>query len=210
MIQATFRLRLPGDLWVAEVSTSFPTASFDLLGGVPTGDTALELGHLQADAPEDVVAAVRAHPDIHSYNLLSVDGNEALAHYEVADQRLYDLMRSFSVPPEFPFTVVDGWLEFSLTATQEQFETVKQTLQQSTRDYEMVSVLRSEQQTDLLTARQRECLTHALRNGYYEIPRAETLASLAADLDIDPSTYSETLRRAEQRILRWYIDGGST
>jgi predicted DNA binding protein len=194
---------------VAEVSTSFPDATFDLLGGVPTGDSALEFGHIRANAPQEVVAAIREHPGIHTYNLLSIDGREALAHYEVADQRLYDLMRSFSVPPEFPFSVVDGWLEFSLTVTKEQFETVKATLQQSTREYDLVSVLWSEQQDDLLTARQRECLTHALRNGYYEIPRAETLAGLATDFDIDPSTYSETLRRAEQRILRWYVDGES-
>jgi predicted DNA binding protein len=205
MIQATFRLELPADLWVREVSESFPGVTFELLGGVPDGEVALELGRLQADAPEAAVDAVRSHPDIRAYNLLFVDGTEALAHYEVADRRLYDLMRTFSVPPEFPLAVVDGRMEFSVTVTQAQFEAVRTALDGSDRAYEVVSVLRSDQRDDILTARQRECLTHAIRNGYYEIPRACTLADLAAAFDVDPSTFSETLRRAEQRVLRWFL-----
>lgn len=205
MIRATFRMTLPEDLWIAEVSTSFPQATFELLAGVPDGETALELGQLTAEIPENTVAAVRSHPDVQSYDLLFVDDNEALARYEVADQRLYELMRGFSVPPEFPFAVVNGWLEFNVTVTQEQFEAVTGALRNLDREYETLSVLRSGGREELLTARQRECLTHALRNGYYEIPRSKTLTALAADLDIDPSTYSETLRRAEHRILRWFV-----
>lgn len=51
--------------------------------------------------------------------------------------------------------------------------------------------------TDLLTPRQWGCLSLALRQGYYEIPRECTLADLAARLDVDPSTLNDALRRAD-------------
>lgn len=54
---------------------------------------------------------------------------------------------------------------------------------------------------DSLTTRQRELITLAYDRGYYEVPRSVDLNDLATLSDLDKSTVSEHLRRAEQSIL---------
>ena len=52
-----------------------------------------------------------------------------------------------------------------------------------------------------LTERQQEVLSVAVRNGYYETPRATTHRELAEKLDIAPGTVSQLLQRIEARLI---------
>lgn len=54
---------------------------------------------------------------------------------------------------------------------------------------------------DALTDRQREILETAHELGYFELPRGASAAEVAAALDLDPSTVTEHLRRAERNLL---------
>lgn len=53
-----------------------------------------------------------------------------------------------------------------------------------------------------LTKRQREVLTVAFDRGYYDIPRSASTKEIAAEVDLDDSTVSEHLQRAERNLLR--------
>ncbi len=108
MIRARFRLWLPDDLWVAEVSRPFPEARLRPLTGVPTGDRTLELGETRARDPRAVTGAVRDHPDVGSFELLYCDEERSLAKYETGDRSLFDLLGEGSLLPEFPLVVEDG------------------------------------------------------------------------------------------------------
>lgn len=52
-----------------------------------------------------------------------------------------------------------------------------------------------------LTARQRETLTTAIAEGYYEIPRGTTTAEIAAAVGVERRTAEEHLRRAERKVV---------
>lgn len=52
-----------------------------------------------------------------------------------------------------------------------------------------------------LTPVERATLETAVRNGYYETPREESLASLGARLGVSDVAVSKTLRRAERKLL---------
>ncbi|WP_254532953.1 bacterio-opsin activator domain-containing protein [Natrinema gelatinilyticum] len=52
-----------------------------------------------------------------------------------------------------------------------------------------------------LTPRQHEVVLLAYTNGYYDWPREQTGEELAAELGVSYSTFSEHLRKAEQKIL---------
>ncbi len=58
----------------------------------------------------------------------------------------------------------------------------------------------------LLTRRQAEVLRLALEAGYFEFPKGAGVEYLANRLRVAKSTVSETLHRAEQKILRAYVD----
>lgn len=54
-------------------------------------------------------------------------------------------------------------------------------------------------------ARQREILNKALDEGYFEIPRQITLQELADEMDIAKTTASQHLRKAEKKIMEFFI-----
>lgn len=54
---------------------------------------------------------------------------------------------------------------------------------------------------DFLTDRQREIVRTAHEMGYYEVPRRVTTGAVADALDLDPSTVSEHLQRAERNLM---------
>lgn len=207
MIRARFRIRLPEGLWVTAVSTAFPDARLRLLTGVPLGDRALELGEVVAAAPVTVTDAIRDHPDVRSLDRLYADDRRALTRYETTEQALYEFLGGPSLPPEFPLLVEDGRMEFDVTTTESGFEALGETLDASGLDYDLLSLVHSDRRDDVLTARQRECLEVALREGYFEVPRTSTLAEVAAELGVDTSTASETIRRGAGRVLDRYLLG---
>lgn len=209
MIEARFRMRLPADMWIVDVSTAFPAATFRLLTGVPMGETALELGEVRAADPDAVSEAIATHPDVLEYERLYAGDRRAIARYEAAEQRLYEFLGDSSLPPEFPVIVENGAMEFDMTATRDRFEAIGDALDASGFRYELLSVLEEPEPAPetLLTDRQRECLVVALREGYFRVPRTCTLEDVAERLEVDKSTASETIRRGAARVLEWYLVG---
>ncbi|GAB3018032.1 helix-turn-helix domain-containing protein [Natronobiforma cellulositropha] len=57
-----------------------------------------------------------------------------------------------------------------------------------------------------LTARQRELLAVAIREGYYEVPRRTTQRELAETLDLATGTVSEHLQRIEAALMAVYAE----
>lgn len=205
MIYATFRIQLPADIWVTELSKRFPTATFRLLSGYRADQTALELGEVLTETPEAVVDAMRTHPSITNYELLESDDKRALGKYESRDTALYDFVEQSSLTIEFPLDVQDGWYEFDLTGTRNELNRLQGILDESPLSYELRSLVRTTETDGLVTSRQREVLEAAHRRGYFEVPRDVTLAELADELDVDTSTASTILRRGTSTILEWYL-----
>ncbi len=56
-----------------------------------------------------------------------------------------------------------------------------------------------------LTERQREVIRTAYDLGYFEIPREASTDDIAAELDVDPSTVTEHLQRAERNLLTQHL-----
>lgn len=54
---------------------------------------------------------------------------------------------------------------------------------------------------DAVTDRQREVLRTAHEMGYYEVPREVSIADIADDMGLDPSTVAEHLQRAERNVM---------
>lgn len=207
VISAQFRIQLPADIWVADVSTQYPDVTFRLLSGYKLDGRALELGELRGDRPEAVVAAMRDHPAIHGYELLESGAGRALGKYETADTGLYEFVEGSGFAIEFPVEVEAGWYEFDLTGTREELDRLRSVLEASPYRYELDALVTTAETDSLLTDRQRELLETAVREGYFEVPRGCTLAELAAEVGVDKSTASTVLRRGEGRLVKWFLSG---
>lgn len=210
MITAQFRIQLPAGMWVTELSREFPAATFRLLSGFPTGERAVELGEVIATEPLEIAEAMRSHESIFEYDLLEATDRRALGKYESADTELYAFAEHTDAPVEFPVTVINGWYEFDLTGTREAFETFRDALDSLGMQYELQSIVSAPETEQLLTDRQRELLELAVREGYFEVPRECSLATLAERADADKSTVSTVLRRGEANLVKWFLTGPET
>jgi predicted DNA binding protein len=208
VIDARFRIRLPPNLYITDLSRSFPTTNFRLLTGVRTGDTASELGEAITDTPDAVVSAFREHEAIRGFEVLERTDGRLLTTYETTDVALYEFVEDTGFPPEFPIEVRDGHYEFDLTGTRGEFDRFRETLDEIDTPYELLSKVGTGQSERLLTGRQEELLTAGLREGYFEVPRECTLADLADGLGMDKSTASGIIRRAQACLIAWYLTGG--
>jgi len=207
VIDARFRIRLPEGVWVDEVSQAAPDATFRLLSGIRTGDRAVELGETVAADPVAVGEAVAAHPSVTDYECLEATEDRTLAKYETTDTELYEFLDESALPPEFPLVVRDGWYEFDLTGTRAEFDRLRDALEANGTAYELLSLTSVADDEGLVTDRQRELLDVALREGYFEVPRACTLADLADEVGVDKSTASRVLRRGQASVLASYLTG---
>jgi predicted DNA binding protein len=209
MIIARFRIVLPEQMWVAQVSRSFPEATFRLLSGIRTEDTAIELGEALTDVPQEVARATSSHRSVLQYERLVVSDDRILSKYTTTDVDLYNFVEQASLPPEFPIIVRNGFYEFDLTGTRMEFDRFRAALVDSEQAYELLSIAGTDRERGLLTDRQRELLEIAVQQGYFEVPRNCTLATLAEGIGIDKSTASEVLRRGEARLLKWFLTGSN-
>ncbi len=57
---------------------------------------------------------------------------------------------------------------------------------------------------DRLTSRQKEILAKAIALGYFEFPRRFSLTELSKQVGIKPSTLSQVLRSAEEKVMTQY------
>ncbi|HLD12530.1 MAG TPA: helix-turn-helix domain-containing protein [Candidatus Nanoarchaeia archaeon] len=53
----------------------------------------------------------------------------------------------------------------------------------------------------LLSEQQKKIFTYAYKNGYYELPRKLTIATIAKHLKLNPSTVGEHLMKAENKLI---------
>lgn len=207
MISARFRIRLPEGLWITRISQAYPGATFHLLSGYRTGETALELGEVVTDSPLDVVTAMQEQPSIRNYELLESEDQRALSKYETTDTALYDFVEHSALTIEFPVDVRNGWYEFDLTGTREELDDLQAVLEDAPLRYELLSLVEGTDPDGLLTERQREVLETAVRMGYFEVPRDCTLEALAAELAADKSTVSTVLRRGQAQLVKSFVSG---
>lgn len=204
-VTARFGIELPEDAWIAEISRTFPETEFRLLAGYPTDQGAVHLGEAVTATPDEVSEAIAAHPAILEYRRLHATDDRSLARYEAEGTGLYAFVEQTGLVVDYPVTVSDGWFVVEFIDSRERFDDFRAGLEASDRRFELRSVVEAVERRDFLTARQQEVLEAAFRAGYFEVPRDSTLAAVADDLGVDTSTASETLRRAQARLVEYHL-----
>ena len=113
-----------------------------------------------------------------------------------------------------PMTVKpDGWIYIELAAWQKKDITdlikkieTKGELQNLNISKETITDIYMPHLFPKLTKKQKEVVTLAYRNGYYEFPKKTNIEKLSKSLKLSPSTFQEHLRKAEARLLPFFAD----
>lgn len=207
MPQARLRITLPEGTWIHDVSTASPEAEFRVLAVIPDLETGTGVGLLEVTAPdlEAVVGAMAAHDGLVAVNPLRASGEECLVEFETTEPLLLVPMQESGVPLELPLTIREGTAVVDLTATQDRLSAFRDRLEALGLSFEVEHVKQVMNAADLLTEKQRTLMLTAVEAGYYDTPRTSTLTDLAAEVGMAKSTVSETLHRAEERVIKQFV-----
>lgn len=202
MPQATFTITIPDAVWIGKLSRAYPDAVFRVLAAIPDDTVGSGLVKVRHDDIDGVLEEFRSFESVTRTEVMHRGDEQALVQFETDVPLLLFAMQESGVPLQTPFEIVGGKVTWELTASQER-------LSDLTDQFEALGipfdVERLQQRTDseqLLTANQARLVEEALERGYYDTPRTCTLVELAEELGMAPSTVSETLHRAEERVMK--------
>ena len=206
MPQATFAVTLPETVWVQQVSTANPEATFRVLAAVPGVESGFALVRIAGPDVSAVVEDMDDHPQILELSLVQYSDNEATIHFETTAPLLLFSSRESGMPIELPVEISDGKAALEVTGSRNRLSELAEQLSQFGLQYQVEHVSEHLHDSQLLSERQRELIVTAVEQGYYDTPRRCSLTELADHLEIAKSTCSETLHRAEESVIKEFVD----
>lgn len=205
MPQARLHVTLPEHVWVGEISSRYPDVRFRVLAALPSDDeTGVGLLELEGDDLPTVVGEIERNDGVSSLDILESSPDSVLVQFTTTEHLLLLTMRDAGIPLELPIVIEGGTATVDVTAPHEQLSALKTQFEMVGVDFEVAYLYETTSTERLLTDRQEEIVGKAIEAGYYDTPRTTTLTELAEELDVAKSTLSETLHRAEGRIVKQF------
>ncbi|WP_266081045.1 helix-turn-helix domain-containing protein [Haladaptatus caseinilyticus] len=210
MPKARVRFRPPGGSLEGpfRLSSEHPNDEFRLLSAYPTDKGLLVVLEATMAEPTIVLDLFEDAPEtrVPSYDVLHVDEHTVLLQFQLpfvpAPFRAFFASGTL---PQLPYSIEDGWIVCEFTTSHERLSRFGEMLAEAGFAFEVERVIQSVTPTELLTDRQREFMSEALEQGYYDTPRQCSLTDLASALSVSKSTTSVVLHRAEETIVKEFF-----
>lgn len=210
MPQAKFTLTIPESVWIGDLSRSHPDTIFRVLAAIPDDEVGAGLVEIQNPDVDNIVAELRSFESVTTVEVMRRSEGRALVQFETDEPLLLFAMQESGIPLQTPFDIVDGTVSWEITAAQERLTDLVEQFEAFGIPFEVDRLQQQLDSEQLLTKKQSWLVTAALDRGYYDTPRSCTLVELAEALDMAPSTVSETLHRAEEKIIKEVMTTGET
>ncbi|AGB32198.1 bacterio-opsin activator HTH domain-containing protein [Natrinema pellirubrum DSM 15624] len=206
MAQATLSLTMPEEVWIQQISTDYPESTFRVLAAVPGSESGFALVRIAGSSVPEVIEDMNDHPQLTELTLAQWSDNEATVHFETTAPLLLFSSRESGMPIELPVEIQDGEAKIEVTGSRERLAELAEQLEHFGLQYRIEHVRERLHESQLLSERQLEVVVAAVDEGYYDTPRRCSLTDLADHLDIAKSTCSETLHRAEEAIVKRFVE----
>ena len=205
MPRAELSLTIPEGTWIGDVSRSHDV-TFRILAALPGDESGVGLAEVTAPELPAVLADVERRDVVTSMEILSHRDDTALIQFETSMPLLLFPVQGSGIPLEMPFTLEDGEASWEVTAPQERLSQLGDQLDEFGIPFQVERLHQRVESEQLLTDSQMELIEAAVEQGYYDTPRDCSLTDLAEIVGIAKSTCSETLHRAEEKIIKQLVD----
>lgn len=206
MAEAKLRLTIPEGIWIGDVSRDHPETRVRVLAAIPDELTGVGLAEVTGPNVRAVLAAMQREDDVTGVDVLQERTDEALVQFETTDPLLLFPARGSGVPLQMPFDIQHGEAHWEVTAPNERLSALGEQLDEFGISFTVDYVHQHTASEQLLTDRQQELVDAAVELGYYDTPRGCSLTELANEVGIAKSTCSSTLHRAEERIVKAFVE----
>lgn len=206
MPRAKLRLTIPEEVWVGEATRRYPEAEIRILAALEDEKEGVGLAEISAADPGAVLSEMETYEDVDGIELLKSTDSEVLVQFETTMPLLLLPARDSGVPLEMPFSIQDGTAVWEITAPSDRLSALGSQLEAFGISFTVEYVRDRLDEEQLLTDRQQRIVSAAIEQGYYDTPRECSLTDLADHLDLAKSTLSETLHRAEEKMVKRFAE----
>jgi len=206
MPEARLKLTVPDDIWLGELTRQYPETRFRVLSALPDEQTGTALAEIAGDSVPAVLDQMRATEEVTELDVLNDGEGYALVQFETTVPLLLLAARDSGVPLDLPFGIEDGTAVWELTVSSDRLSELGEQLDTFGISFGIESLRYEISEEPLLTDPQRDLVETALELGYYDTPRTCSLTELADEIGQAKSTVSETLHRAEGKIIRQFVE----
>jgi len=210
MPEARLRVTVPEEVWIGELTRTYPEATFEILAALPDEEAGVGLAEITSDSIDALLDEMAAYEEVTSLVVLNDPEDAALVQFETTLPLLLLPARNSGVPVEMPFELVDGTAVWTVTAPSDRLSALGTQLRQFDVAYTIEYIRHDVGEEQLLTESQRDIVETAIGMGYYDTPRDCSLTDLAAAVGRAKSTVSETLHRAEGKIIKQFAGADAT
>lgn len=205
MPEARLRITVPEAEWVGKLTRNYPDATVRILAALANEwGGGVGLAEIHCNSIEALLAEMEADESIRDHSRLNVTDDRALVQFETNAPLLLLAAQDSGIPLEMPFKIADGEAVWELTAPGDSLSDLGTQLREKGVSFSIDYIQPDISTEELLTESQAEILSEAIEAGYYESPRACSLTELAEEIGLASSTVSETLHRAESKIVKKY------
>lgn len=207
MPEARMHITVPEDVWVGQLTRSYPGATFKILAAMADGNSGgISLAEIHSDRIDKIVADMRAFSDVSAVTVMESTSDRALVQFETSTPMLLLAARDSGIPLEMPFELSNGTVTWEVIAPSDRLSELGTQLRAFGLSFTIDYIQQEINRDDLLTDSQDDIVETAITEGYYDTPRTCSLTELAEKVDRAKSTVSETLHRAESKIIKEYAD----
>lgn len=207
MPRATLRIEIPETLWIGTISRKYPGATFRILSAISGEKTGVSLVEISTPELDAVISAMEAVPETTELNVLGRESTTGLVQFETTEPALLFPVVGSGIPLEMPFELRNGEAIWEITTSQERLSQLGEELSEFQIPYTVETISYHLETDTVLTDRQLSLIETAYEAGYYDSPRTATLTEVATAAGIAKSTCSETLQRAEGKIIGEFLSG---
>jgi hypothetical protein len=208
MPRATLTIEIPDDVWIGRISRDHPEACLRVLSALPDDESGVGLVEVTAPDLAAVVREIDQEESVTDLELLQRHDDTVLVQFETDEPTLLFPVVGSGIPLEMPFDITAGEAVWEITTAHDRLSLLGEQLDAFNIPYTVEEIRHQTTTEQLLTDRQATLVETAVEMGYYDSPRTCTLTELADAVDLAKSTCSETLHRAEGKIIKEYLADG--
>ncbi len=206
IVQLKFSFPIPKGNIFAKFSLKYPLLHFNVL-------STLLLNKHQANCLIQIIGVniekfwndFTRFYDKNKFQLIFKDKNTLLMNILIEDPWILKTIMDGQLLVRFPLVIYDGLISIELISPRKNIQ-----LMFKNPKWKAVNVAVKQIgqycPDSLLSSKHTEILIHALKNGFFDVPRKKTLSALATDLELSPSALSENLRRITKKLGNQYLD----
>ena len=208
-VQVNFQITIPRTKWLSILNLKYPNLSIKILSKFlirkDVGNILLELNGMDVT---DFLMDLKLLKRTISFHILHQGDLNAIISVEMNDPWILNALVESKLLLIYPLTINNGSIVIDAIAERQIVDDFLENLEKLKIHY-TIRRIGQYREKQILSQNQLNTVHVLFNNGYYEVPRKNSLSQLAERLKISPSALSERIRRIHNKLISNYLDGHS-